>query len=201
MEVEVSAADRARLKAVAADRNSKQKHVWRAWIILATAGGLGTVFGQCMQRHRHQEFLRFANHLECTVPAGKLVHVILDNYGSHKHAKVMRWLARHPCVTFHFTPTSCSWLNAVETFFATLTRRHLKRGIFHSIVALQAAINRYLVEHNQTPKPFVWTADPERIIEQVHRGIKRWMGTTSPENSRGYPRVVTGGGASRCDRV
>jgi transposase len=130
----------------------------------------GTLIGRCMQRHRHQEFLRFLNTIERAVPAGKLVHVILDNYGSHKHPKVMRWLARHPRFTFHFTPTSCSWLNAVETFFATLTRRRLKRGVFHSIVALQAAINRYVEEHNQSPEPFVWTADPERIIDQVRRG-------------------------------
>jgi transposase len=130
----------------------------------------GTVTGQCMQRHRHQEFLRFLNRLERDIPAGKLVHVVLDNYGSHKHAKVRRWLARHPRWTFHYTPTSCSWLNAVESFFARLTRRRLKRGAFHSLVDLQAAINRYLVEHNQNPKPFVWTADPNRIIEKVRRG-------------------------------
>jgi transposase len=130
----------------------------------------GTVTGQCMQRHRHQEFLRFLNRLERDIPAGKHVHVVLDNYGSHKHAKVRRWLARHPRWTFHYTPTSCSWLNAVESFFARLTRRRLKRGAFHSLVDLQAAINRYLAEHNQNPKPFVWTADPNRIIEKVRRG-------------------------------
>ena len=97
-----------------------------------------------MQRHRHQEFLRFLNRLERDIPAGKLVHVILDNYGSHKHPKVRAWLARHPRWTFHFTPTSASWLNAVEGFFAKLTRRRLSRGIFHSLVDLQATINRYL---------------------------------------------------------
>ena len=81
----------------------------------------GTVLGRCMQRHRHQEFLRFLNAVEAAVPAGKLVHAILDNYGTHKHPKVMAWLARHPRWTFHFTPTSASWLNAVEGFFAKLT--------------------------------------------------------------------------------
>ena len=92
----------------------------------------GTVVGQCMQRHRHQEFLRFLNRLERDIPAGRLIHVILDNYDSHKHPKVRTWLARHPRWTFHFTPTSASWLNAVEGFFAKLTRRRLQRGVFYS---------------------------------------------------------------------
>ena len=130
----------------------------------------GTVIGQCMARHRHQEFIRFLNRIEAAVPAGKLVHAILDNYAVHKHPKVRAWLARHPRWVFHFTPTSCSWANAVEGFFATLTRRRLQRGAFHSLVDLQAAINRYLGEHNRKPKPFVWTADPDRIIEKVNRG-------------------------------
>jgi transposase len=130
----------------------------------------GTVVGQCMQRHRHQEFLRFLNRVEAAVPAGKLVHAILDNYATHKHPKVLAWLERHPRWTFHFTPTSCSWLNAVEGFFAKLTRRRLKRGTFHSLVALQEAINRFVEEHNGRPRPFVWTADLGRIIEKVRRG-------------------------------
>jgi len=132
----------------------------------------GTVVGQCMQRHRHQEFLRFLNRLERDIPAGRLIHVILDNYGSHKHPKVRTWLARHPRWTFHFTPTSASWLNAVEGFFAKLTRRRLKRGVFCSLVDLQAAINRYLAEHNQSSKPFNWTADPSRIIAAASRGYQ-----------------------------
>jgi transposase len=132
----------------------------------------GSVIGQCMARHRHQEFIRFLNAVERAVPAGKLIHAILDNYAAHKHPKVRAWLARHPRWTFHFTPTSCSWVNAVETFFATLTRRRLQRGAFHSLVDLQVAINRYLAEHNQRPKPFVWTADPDRIIEKVNRGYQ-----------------------------
>jgi transposase len=124
-----------------------------------------------MQRHRHQEFIRFLNAVEAAVPAGKLVHAVLDNYATHKHPKVRAWLARHPRWTFHFTPTSCSWLNAVEGFFAKLTRRRLRRGVFCSVVELelQAAINRYLAETNADPKPFVWTADPDRVIEKVHR--------------------------------
>ena len=129
----------------------------------------GTVIGRCMQRHRHQEFIRFLNVVKAAIPAGKLVHCILDNYGTHKHPKVMAWLARHPRWTFHFTPTSCSWLNAVETFFAKLTSRRLQRGTFHSLVALQEAINHFVEEHNKSPRPFVWTADPDRIIEKVVR--------------------------------
>jgi transposase len=132
----------------------------------------GTVIGHCMQRHRHQEFIRFLNAIERAVPAGKLIHVILDNYATHKHPKVLRWLGRHPRFVFHFTPTSCSWLNAVETFFSRLTRRRLKRGTFHSIVDLQAAINRFVEDHNAKPQPFIWTADTDTILGKVTRGIQ-----------------------------
>ena len=128
----------------------------------------GTVLGRCMQRHRHQEFLRFLNAIEAAVPAGNVIHVILDNSGSHKHPKVLRWLARHPRFTFHFTPTSGSWLNAVETFFSALTRRRLKRGSFHSIVDLQAAIHRYIAEHNADPEPFTWTKTPGQILAKLN---------------------------------
>jgi transposase len=130
----------------------------------------GTVIGRNMQRHRHQEFIRFLNDIERQVPVGKVVHVVLDNYAAHKHPKLRAWLDRHPRFTFHFVPTSCSWLNAVEGFFAKLTKRRLKRGVFRSIVDLQAAINRFLAEHNTEPKPFVWTADPDKIIAAVRRG-------------------------------
>jgi transposase len=130
----------------------------------------GTVTGQNMQRHRHQEFIRFLNAIEAKVPAGKIIHAVMDNYATHKHPKVLAWLERHPRWVFHFTPTSCSWLNAVEGFFAKLTRRRLKRGVFRSITDLQAAINRYLAEHNQASQPFVWTKDPDEIIAAVKRG-------------------------------
>ncbi|AWI61868.1 transposase [Sinorhizobium fredii] len=130
----------------------------------------GTVIGRNMQRHRHQEFIRFLNAINAQVPADKAIHVILDNYAAHKHPKVRAWLDRHQRFTFHFTPTSCSWLNAVEGFFAKLSKRRLKRGVFHSVVDLQAAINRFLTEHNQQPKPFTWTADPDKIIAAVKRG-------------------------------
>ena len=128
------------------------------------------VIGRCMQRHRHQEFIRFLNTIEAAVPAGKPVHLILDNYATHKHPKVRAWQERHPRFTFHFTPTSASWLNAVEGFFAKLTKRRLQRGVFASVIELQAAINRFLAEANHQPKPFVWTADPDKIIEKVRRG-------------------------------
>ncbi|MEA1831265.1 IS630 family transposase [Methylobacterium durans] len=130
----------------------------------------GTVIGCCMQRHRHQEFIRFLNSVEAAVPAGKLVHAVLDNYAVHKHPKVRAWLDRHPRWTFHFTPTSASWLNAVEGFFAKLTTRRLRRGVFGSLVEVQAAIKRFIAQTNGDPRPFVWTADPDRIIKAAKRG-------------------------------
>ncbi len=129
----------------------------------------GAVIGRCMQRHRHQEFIRFLNTVEAEVPAGKIIHAILDNYATHKHPKVMAWLERHPRWVFHFTPKSASWTNAVETFFSTLTRRRLRRGVFRSIVDLQAAINRYINEHNKAPTPFIWIKDADGILERVAR--------------------------------
>jgi len=130
----------------------------------------GTVIGRNMQRHRHQEFIRFLNVINAQVPEDKVVHIILDNYATHKHPKVRAWLDRHKRFVFHFTPTSSSWLNAVEGFFAKLARRRLNRGVFHSLVDLQAAINRFVVETNENPKPFSWTADPDKIIAAVKRG-------------------------------
>ncbi len=130
----------------------------------------GTVIGRNMQRHRHQEFIRFLDTVEAQVPARKVIHAIVDNYATHKHSKVQKWLARHPRWTFHFTPTSASWLNAVEGFFAKLTRRRLKRGVFRSVVELKAAIDRFVAENNTGPKPFAWTASPKRILASVKRG-------------------------------
>jgi len=127
----------------------------------------GKVIGRCMARHRQQEFIRFLNAIEREVPAGKVIHVILDNHGAHKHPKVCAWLARHPRWTFHSTPTSGSWLNAVETFFSTLSRRRLRRGAFRSIVELQAAIHRYLAEHNDAPQPFTWTKTADQILAKL----------------------------------
>lgn len=126
----------------------------------------GKVIGRCMQLHRHQEFIRFLNAVEREVPAGKTVHAILDNYTTHKHPKVIQWLGRHPRWTFHFTPTSASWFNDVEGFFAVLT----KRGVFKGVVDLQTAINRFVADHNQEPRPFIWTSDPDKIIAAASRG-------------------------------
>jgi transposase len=130
----------------------------------------GKVIGRCMQRHRHQAFIRFLNVTEAAVPKGRPIHAIVDNYATHKHPKVKAWLARHPRWTFHVTPTSASWLNAVEGFFAKLAKRRLKRGVFCSLVELQAAINRFLAEANLDPRPFRWTKNPHKIIAAVKRG-------------------------------
>jgi len=133
----------------------------------------GEVIGRNMQKHRHQEFIKFLNQIEREVPEGKDIHVVLDNYCTHKHGKVQAWLERHPRWTFHFIPTSSSWLNAVEGFFAKLTRRRLKHGVFHSLVALQEAINAFIREHNEAEaKPFVWRANPDEIIAARNRGFQ-----------------------------
>ena len=124
----------------------------------------GTVIGRNMQHHRHQEFIRFLNTIEEQVPVGKVIPAIVDNYATHKHPKVRQWLARHP------RWTSASWLNAVEGFFAKLTRQRLKRGVFRSVIDLEVAINRFVADTNVDPKPFVWTADPKRVIAAVKRG-------------------------------
>ncbi len=130
----------------------------------------GKVIGQCMKRHRHQEFIRFLNLIEAKVPKKKMVHVIVDNYATHKHPDVLAWLAEHPRFVFHFTPTSASWLNAIEGFFAKLTTKRLKRGVFRSLRELKDAIHRFLEDTNANPKPFTWTKDPNKIIAAVKRG-------------------------------
>ena len=123
----------------------------------------GKVIGRCVPRHRHQEFIGFIATVERSVPPGKVVHAILDNYAAHKHPEVLAWLAAHPRWSFHFTPTSCSWLNAVEGFFSRLTRQSLKRGVFRSVDDLEKAITRYIAATNKSPKPFVWTATAKAI--------------------------------------
>jgi len=140
----------------------------------------GKVIGRCMQRHRHQEFIRFLNAIEKTVPTKKTVHVILDNYAAHKHPKVIAWLARHPRVTFHFTPTSASWLNAVEGFFAVLTKRRLKRGTFVGIVDLQAVPS---IDTSQTTTPTQSHSDGRPTLTKSSplqpEGTRRWIQSTS----------------------
>jgi hypothetical protein len=129
----------------------------------------GKVIGRCMQRHRHQEFIRFLNTLEANVLTEKMSTLSSTiTKPTPTHGSAPGWPGTS--ASFHFTPTSCSWLNAVEGYFAKLSKRRLKRGIFHSVVDLQAAINRFVAETNAEPKPFVWTADPDKIIAAVKRG-------------------------------
>jgi len=130
----------------------------------------GKVIGQCMKHHRHQEFIRFLTIIDVRVPKKKTVHVIVDNYAAHKHPKVLEWIDKHPRFVFHFTPTSASWLNAVEGFFAKLTKKRLKRGVFRSLQELKDAIHHFLDDTNANPKPFTWTKDPNKIIAAVKRG-------------------------------
>ena len=130
----------------------------------------GAVIGQCLPRHRHQEFLKFLRTIDHEVPKALAVHLILDNYGTHKHPDVQRWLGRHKRFHLHFTPTSSSWLNLVERWFRELTDKALRRGSFNSVPALIAAIEDYLEAHNGDPKPFVWTATADSILEKVRRG-------------------------------
>src|ERR1700740_1850453 len=130
----------------------------------------GKVIGQCMKHHRHQEFIRFLTVIDAKVAKKKTVHVIVDNYAAHKHPKVLEWIENHPRFVFHFTPTSASWLNAVESFFAKLTKKRLKRGVFRSLQELKDAIHRFLADTKTNPKPFTWTKDPNKIIAAVKRG-------------------------------
>lgn len=129
----------------------------------------GQVLGKCMSRHRHQEWLAFLKLLDAAVPADKQIHVIADNYSTHKHARVQRWLGRRPRFHMHFTPTSASWLNMVERLFRDLADKALRRGVFESVEDLVAAIHRYLDAHNEDPRPFVWTAKATDILEKVKR--------------------------------
>ena len=130
----------------------------------------GSVIGQCLPRHRHEEFLKFLKTIDSEVPKGLAVHLILDNYATHKHPDVQRWLRRHKRFHLHFTPTSSSWLNLVERWFRELTDKALRRGSFNSVPALIAAIEDYLAASNDHPKPFIWTATVESILEKVRRG-------------------------------
>jgi transposase len=135
----------------------------------------GEVIGQCHRRHRHQEFLKFLNELDSRLARepGVEVHLVLDNYGTHKTAAVKRWFLRHPEYHLHFTPTSGSWLNLVERFFGEITERRIRRGAFRSVAALEAAIREYLEHHNASPKPFRWTADADLILDRVKKVIER----------------------------
>ena len=130
----------------------------------------GVVIGQCLPRHRHEEFLKFLRRIDREVPKGLAVHMILDNYATHKHPDVVAWLDKHPRFHLHFTPTSSSWLNLVERWFRDLTDKAIRRGVFGSVPALITAIEEYLEASNEDPKAFVWTATAEQILEKVRRG-------------------------------
>jgi transposase len=129
----------------------------------------GSVVGQCLPRHRHQEFLKFLRQLDRAFPSELDLHLIVDNYRTHKHDNVNAWLAKHPRFHLHFTPTSSSWLNLVERWFRELTEKAIRRGVFHSVPDLISAIDTFLDAHNQDPKPFVWTASIDSILEKVGR--------------------------------
>jgi len=129
----------------------------------------GTVIGECKARHRHQEFLQFLRRLDREFPLPLDLHLIVDNYGTHKHSKVKNWQARHRRFHLHFIPTSSSWLNLVERWFGKLTQQRIRRGSFFSVKELVHAITEYLENNNRQPKPFIWTASVEKILEKVNR--------------------------------
>jgi len=129
----------------------------------------GKVIGQCLPRHRHQEFLKFLRTINRQTDKGLDLHLIVDNYGTHTHPKVTAWLDKHPRFHMHFTPTSASWLNLVERWFREITDKRIRRGVFKSVDALVAAIMEYLEANNANPKPFVWTASVETILSKVKR--------------------------------
>ena len=130
----------------------------------------GTVIGTCMKQHRHEEWLKFLRLIDRETLPERELHLIVDNYGTHKHPDVQAWLDRHPRFHIHFTPTSASWANMVERFFRDITDQRIRRGIFRSVAELEQAITDYLAHHNQQPKPFIWTAKASDILEKVKRG-------------------------------
>jgi transposase len=139
----------------------------------------GKVISLCQERHRHQEWLRFLRLVNDATPDHKQLHLIVDNYATHKHPAVQRWLKRHPRFHIHFTPTSASWLNMVERFFRDLTVKRLRRGVFRDVMELVTAIDDYVDHHNESPKPFIWTASATDILEKVKRARKTLVNVQS----------------------
>lgn len=133
----------------------------------------GSVISQCQARHRHTEWLKFLKQIDRETPKDKTLHLICDNYATHKHPTVLKWMAKHPRIKLHFTPTSASWLNMVERFFRDLSENRLRRGVFASVPDLIAAIDGYIAKHNQKPKPFIWTASARDILQKVMRANRR----------------------------
>jgi putative transposase len=137
----------------------------------------GNVIAQCKKRHRHQEFLQFLRHIDANVPLDLDVHLVLDNYSTHKHQKVRLWLARHPRYHLHFTPTYSSWLNQVETWFGIITKKAIRRGSFSSVKDLVEKIDRFVSSYNENSKPFAWTATADSILEKLGRLCELISGT------------------------
>lgn len=133
----------------------------------------GQVIGQCQQRHTHAEWLKFLRKIDRETPKDKTLHLIADNYATHKHPAVQEWLAKHPRFNMHFTPTSASWLNMVERFFRDITTERLRRGVFTSVPELVTAIDEYVAHHNKEPKPFIWTKSARDILQKVIRANSR----------------------------
>lgn len=133
----------------------------------------GKVIGRCQGQHRQQEFVRFLEQIERTIPAHLNIHLVLDNYATHKTPKVAAWLKKRPRYHLHFTPTSSSWLNQVERWFAKITEQRIRRGVFKSVDELIAAIDAYIAQHNKAPKPFVWTTSADVILDRVSHLCKR----------------------------
>ena len=133
----------------------------------------GTVISMCDDRHRHQEWLRFLRVIDELNPEAKEIHLIADNYATHKHPRVQRWLDRHPRFHMHFTPTSSSWLNMVERFFRDLTDKSIRRGVFRDVEELIMSIGNYIDHYNRQPKPFIWTAKASDILEKVKSARKK----------------------------
>ena len=129
----------------------------------------GSVIGQCQTKHRHQEWLRFLRQIDRSTPKGKEIHLIADNYATHKHANVKAWLAKYPRFHMHFTPTSASWLNMVERFFRDLSETQLRRATFKSVPDLTESIGQFIAKHNMAPKPYIWTAKATDILAKVTR--------------------------------
>jgi len=139
----------------------------------------GSVIGQCLPRHRHIEFLKFLRTIDREVPKGLQIHLILDNYSTHNHANVKKWLAKHPRFHLHFTPTSSSWLNLIERWFGKLTDKAIRRGVFQSVPELTTAIEAYLAATNDNPEPFIWTATADQILAKVRRRARHPQPTSN----------------------
>ena len=137
----------------------------------------GDILAQCKPRHRHQEFLSFLRHIDANVPAGLAVHLIVDNYATHKHAQVKAWLAKHARYHVHYTPTYSSWLNQVERWFGLITQRAIRRGSFRNVRELVRRIEHFVDHYNATSRPFKWTATADSILEKLHRLLSRINGT------------------------